>query len=113
MTEEKISMLNQMKIKRIHFAWDNYEFDTYNKLKEFRSKLNFKKQKLGVYVLTNFNTTFEQDLERIYKLKELEYDPYVMIFEKWKCNKEYKRLQRWVNNRIIFRSCDKFEDFRD
>ncbi|EGT5044467.1 radical SAM protein [Clostridioides difficile] len=112
MTEEKASMLNQMKIKRIHFAWDNYEFDTYNKLKEFRSKLNFKKQKLGVYVLTNFNTTFEQDLERIYKLKELEYDPYVMIFEKWKCSREYKKLQRWVNNRIIFRSCNRFEDFR-
>ncbi|MGO1044474.1 radical SAM protein [Clostridioides difficile] len=113
MTEDKANMLNQMKIKRIHFAWDNYEFDTYNKLKEFRSKLNFKKQKLGVYVLTNFNTTFEQDLERIYKLKELEYDPYVMIYEKWECDRDYKRLQRWVNNRIIFRSCDKFEDFRD
>ncbi|EOE7131194.1 radical SAM protein [Clostridioides difficile] len=92
MTEKKAEMINKIKIKRIHFAWDNYEFNTYNKLKEFRSKLNFKKQKLGVYVLTNFNTTFEQDLERIYKLKELEYDPYVMIFEKWKCHHEYRRL---------------------
>ncbi|EGT4520409.1 TPA: radical SAM protein [Clostridioides difficile] len=112
MTEKKAEMINKIKIKRIHFAWDNYEFNTYNKLKEFRSKLNFKKQKLGVYVLTNFNTTFEQDLERIYKLKELEYDPYVMIFEKWKCHHEYRRLQRWVNNKIIFRSVDKFEDYK-
>ncbi|HCQ5685939.1 TPA: radical SAM protein [Clostridioides difficile] len=112
MTEKKAEMINKIKIKRIHFAWDNYEFNTYNKLKEFRSKLNFKKQKLGVYVLTNFNTTFEQDLERIYRLKELEYDPYVMIFEKWKCHHEYRRLQRWVNNKIIFRSVDKFEDYK-
>ncbi|EGT4750360.1 radical SAM protein [Clostridioides difficile] len=112
MTEKKAEMINKIKIKRIHFAWDNYEFNTYNKLKEFRSKLNFKKQKLGVYVLTNFNTTFEQDLERIYKLKELEYDPYVMIFEKWKCHHEYRRLQRWVNNKIIFRSVDRFEDYK-
>ncbi|HBG0376258.1 TPA: radical SAM protein [Clostridioides difficile] len=112
MTEKKAEMINRIKIKRIHFAWDNYEFNTYDKLKEFRGKLNFKKQKLGVYVLTNFNTTFEQDLERIYKLKELEYDPYVMIFEKWKCHHEYRRLQRWVNNKIIFRSVDKFEDYK-
>ncbi|HFL2583659.1 TPA: radical SAM protein [Clostridioides difficile] len=112
MTEKKAEMINRIKIKRIHFAWDNYEFNTYDKLKEFRSKLNFKKQKLGVYVLTNFNTTFEEDLERVYKLKELEYDPYVMIFEKWKCHHEYRRLQRWVNNKIIFRSVDKFEDYK-
>lgn len=112
MTEKKAEMINRIKIKRIHFAWDNYEFNTYDKLKEFRSKLNFKKQKLGVYVLTNFNTTFEQDLERIYKLKELDYDPYIMIFEKWKCHHEYRRLQRWVNNKIIFRSVDKFEDYK-
>ncbi|MCC0686188.1 radical SAM protein [Clostridioides sp. ZZV14-6345] len=112
MTEKKAEMINKIKIKRIHFAWDNYEFNTYDKLKEFRGKLNFKKQKLGVYVLTNFNTTFEQDLERIYKLKELEYDPYIMIFEKWKCHHEYRRLQRWVNNKIIFRSVDKFEDYK-
>ncbi|UWD47127.1 radical SAM protein [Clostridioides difficile] len=112
MTEKKAEMINRIKIKRIHFAWDNYEFNTYDKLKEFRSKLNFKKQKLGVYVLTNFNTTFEEDLERVYKLKELDYDPYVMIFEKWKCHHEYRRLQRWVNNKIIFRSVDKFEDYK-
>ncbi|MCZ1090825.1 radical SAM protein [Clostridioides difficile] len=112
MTEKKAEMINRIKIKRIHFAWDNYEFNTYDKLKEFRSKLNFKKQKLGVYVLTNFNTTFEEDLERVYKLKELDYDPYVMIFEKWKCHHEYRRLQRWVNNKIIFRSVDKFKDYK-
>lgn len=112
MTEKKAEMINKIKIKRIHFAWDNYEFNTYDKLKEFRSKLNFKKQKLGVYVLTNFNTTFEEDLERVYKLKELDYDPYIMIFEKWKCHHEYRRLQRWVNNKIIFRSVDRFEDYK-
>lgn len=112
MTKEKAEMINLMKIKMIHFAWDNYEFKTYEKLKEMRPYLKFNMRKLRVYVLTNFNTTIEQDLERIYKLKELEYDPYVMIYEKWKASKEIKRLQRWVNNKYIFRSCDKFEDYR-
>lgn len=114
MTEEKAEMLNQLKIKMIHFAWDNYEFRTYEKLKEFRPLLKYDMRKLRVYVLVNFNTTIEQDLDRIYKLKELGYDPYVMIFEKEKLKKghELKKLQRWVNSKLIFRSCDNFEDYK-
>lgn len=112
MTDEKVNMLNQIKLKMIHFAWDNYEFSTYEKLKRFRPKLKFNGRKLGVYVLANFNTTMEQDLERIYKLKELDYDPYVMIYEKWKAPRKIRRMQRWVNNKFIFRSCDKFEDYK-
>ncbi len=111
MTDEKAYMINQLKIKMLHFAWDNYEFRTYDKLKEFRSLLNFNFRKLRVYVLTNFNTTFEQDLERIEKLKELDYDPYVMIYEKETAPKQIKQLQRWVNNKFIFRTCEKFEDY--
>lgn len=112
MTDEKANMINQLKVKMLHFAWDNYEFKTYDKLKEFRSHLDFDFRKLRVYVLTNFNTAFEQDLERIEKLKELGYDPYVMIYEKETAPKQIKRLARWVNNKFIFRTCDKFEDYQ-
>jgi hypothetical protein len=114
MTEEKAYMINQLKIKMIHFAWDNYEFKTYEKLKEFRPLLNFNSRKLRTYVLVNFNTKIEQDLERIYKLKELDYDPYVMIFDKDKLPRGHKlkKMQRWVNNKFIWRVCDKFEDYQ-
>lgn len=114
MTNKKVEMINKLKIKMIHFAWDNYEFNTYEKLKEFRPLLDYDFRKLRVYVLTNFNTTHEQDLERVYKLKELGYDPYIMIYEKEKLPRKHitKRLQRWVNSKWIFRSCDKFEDYK-
>lgn len=112
MTDKKADLLNQMKLKMLHFAWDNYEFSTYEKLKYFRPLLNFNERKLQVYVLTNFNTTIEEDLERIYKLKELKYVPYVMIYDKPKAPKQIKRLQRWVNNKFIFRSCERFEDYK-
>ena len=112
MTEEKAEMINKLKVKLIHFAWDNYEFETYEKLKKYRPLLKFNGRKLRVYVLVNFNTTLEQDLDRIYKLKELDYDPYVMIYEKWNAPKEIRRLQRWVNNKFIFRSCERFEDYK-
>jgi len=111
MTEEKAFMINQLKIKMLHFAWDNYEFSTYEKLKEFRPMLKFDFRRLRVYVLTNFNTTHEQDLERVYKLKELGYDPYIMIYDKYNAPIQTRYLQRWVNNKIIFRTCDKFEEY--
>lgn len=112
MTDEKAYLINQLKIKMIHFAWDNYEFKTYEKLKTFRPKLNFDGRRLRVYVLVNYNTTIDQDLERIYKLRELDYDPYVMIYEKWQSPKRIREMQRWVNNKFIFRSCKKFEDYK-
>lgn len=112
MTKEKAEMINKLKIKMLHFAWDNYEFSTYERLKEFRPLLKFDSRRLRVYVLTNFNTSFEQDLDRVYKLRELGYDPYITIFEKWNAQREIKRLQRWVNSKFIFRSCDRFEDYK-
>ncbi len=112
MTKEKAEMINKLKIKMLHFAWDNYEFSTYERLKEFRPLLKFDSRRLRVYVLTNFNTSFEQDLDRVYKLRELGYDPYITIFEKWNAPRKIKRLQRWVNSKFIFRSCDRFEDYK-
>lgn len=111
MTDEKANLLNRMKVKMLHFAWDNYEFSTYEKLKKYRPLFKYDSRKLKVYVLTNFNTTIEQDLERIYKLRELDYDPDVRIYEKWNAPKQIKQMQRWVNNRFIWRSCERFEDY--
>lgn len=100
-----------VKVKRIHFAWDNPEQDLRPYFAAFREKCDLPCWKLGVYVLTNYNSTHEQDLERVYALRELGYDPYVMIFEKETAPRETRLLQRWVNNRIVFKSCQRFEDF--
>lgn len=100
-----------VKVKRIHFAWDNPEQDLRPHFAAFREKCDLPCWKLGVYVLTNYNSTHEQDLERVYALRELGYDPYVMIFEKETAPRETRLLQRWVNNRIVFKSCQRFEDF--
>ena len=112
MTDEKANLLNRMKVKMLHFAWDNYEFSTYEKLKKYRPLFKYDSRKLKVYVLTNFNTTIEQDLERIYKLRELDYDPYIMIYKKWNAPKKIKQMARWVNNKFIWRSCERFEDYK-
>lgn len=112
LTDKNADQLNHMKIKMIHMAWDNYEMKTYEKLKAVRPLIHKDHRKLMVFVLTNFNTTLEQDLERIYKLRELDYDPYVMIYDKPHAPRIIKQLQRWCNNKWIFRSCESFEDYR-
>ena len=68
-------------------------------------------RQLRVYVLTNFNTTHEQDLERIYKLKEIDYDPFVMIYDMKNASKKTLDIGRWCRNKYIFRAVDNFEDY--
>ena len=57
-----------------------------------------------VYDLTNYNTTMDENLFRIYTLRELGFDPYVMIYDKPSAPREIRLLQRWCNNRQIFRA---------
>lgn len=115
MTEERARMIKKIKTKNIHFAWDRYEDKEkiLPKLRMFKELTGYGYWQLTVYMLCNFNTTFEQDLERVYTLRDLGYNPYVMLYDKEHIPKGHrlKHLQRWVNNRIIFRSCEKFEDF--
>ena len=83
------------------------------KFEAFKEITGWDKRKLPVYVLCNFNTTHEQDLERIYTLRELGFWPYVMIYEKDKLPKGHitRRMQRWVNMRAVFEQTPRFEDY--
>ena len=117
MTEEKANYIKQMKIKQIHFAWDRYEDKgiIIPKFQMFKEITNWDRRKMSVYVLTNFNTTFEQDLERVYTLRDLGYWPYIMIFDKQntKPTDSVRRLQRWVNMRATFESVKSLRIIQD
>lgn len=103
-------------MKGIHFAWDRYEDGEHilPKLKMFAEigKKNHHSHNAIVYVLTNHGTTLEQDLERIYRLRELGYWAYVMIYDKAHAPRVYRDLQRWCNSRWIFARCPRFEDYK-
>lgn len=111
-TKEKIEMLNKIKIKRIHMAWDNPHQDLTKDFERF-TKYYSRKSESGkvVYVLTNYNSTVEQDLHRINTLRKLKYDPYVMIYDKEHADQVHRDIARWVNNRLIWRKCKRFEDY--
>lgn len=107
-----IEDLNHMKIKRVHFAWDNPKDDLEGKFRNFAEKYKKKGHCKTVYCLTNFGSTMEENLYRIYTLRDMGYDPYVMIYNKPDAPKEIRRLQRWCNNKIIFKSVKRFEDYK-
>lgn len=115
MTEEKGEMIKKLRVSAVHFAWDRYEDKEMivPKFKEFKEITGWRARKTSVYVLTNFNTTIEQDIERIYILRDLDYDPYVMVYnrEATKGGDPVRLLQRWVNNKIIFKAVRHFEDY--
>lgn len=112
--DDDISDINAMKIKDVHFAWDNPNDDLYERFANYTLKAKHKPHgSFGtVYVLTNFNSTMKENLYRIYTLRDLGFNPYVMIYDKAHAPKEIRDLQRWCNNRVIFRSCSRFEDYK-
>lgn len=114
MTPEKIEMLNRIRTKMFHFAWDRYQ-DKDAILPKFRMFAELSRMKslknAIVYTLVNFDTTPEQDLERIYTLRDMGYWPYITVYDKEHCTPFHKRLARWVNNRFVFAKCKRFEDY--
>lgn len=115
MTPEKIRYIKQMKIKTIHFAWDRYQDKeiVVPKLKEFKHETGWNRRKMIVYILCNFDTTFEQDIERVMTCREIGVYPYIMLYQKDKIPRGHilKKLQRWVNSRWVWESCDSFDDY--
>lgn len=104
--------INHMRIKDLHFAWDNPKDDLEGKFREFAKGFKRKTNIGMVYCLTNYNSTMEQNLYRIYTLRDLGFDPYVMVYDKPNAPQEIKDLQRWCNNKIIFKTVKRFEDYR-
>ena len=111
-TDELAKMICQCNIKMVHFAFDLMK----NKKQIVRGLEIFKKyfkksnRTMIVYILTNFNTTIKEDLYRLHKVEELGYTPDIRIHNKPSAPQILKDLQRWCNNRFIYRSC-KFEDY--
>jgi len=115
MTTEKAEAIAEIKTEMIHFAWDRYKDGEMilPKFEEFKrlTKLNY--HKLMVYVLCNFDSTIEEDLSRIYLLRDMGYDPFVMICDKEHLPRGHKlhAIARWVNNKMAFHAIERFEDY--
>lgn len=115
LTPEKVKLICQIKIKAIHFAWDDYKQKD-KVLKGLQCFAENCKNKIStyhaqVYCLVNFDTTHEQDLERVYTLRDMGFEPYIMVYDKEHADPFYKSLQRWVNMRAIFNTIKTFDEY--
>ncbi len=87
------------KAKRLYVAWDNV-----NEEEKIMSGLRMlfdagiKPYHIMCYMLTCFNSTFEEDMYRFIKLRGLGIDPFVMRFNH-KGKKRDIEFARWVNRR--------------
>lgn len=115
LTERNIEALNRVKTKSVSFAWDRIadEQEVLSGLRLYQKYGKIKSDRLrSVYVMVNFNTSLEQDLYRIYTLRDLGFGPYIMVYDKPNAPDVMRRLQRWVNMKAIFHKIERFEDYK-
>ena len=90
----------RFKRRTLHFAFDTMKVERAVKrgIKTL-GNAGIKPYRIMVYVLTEYDTTLEQDLHRVQVLKDLGVIPFVMRFDRQRQNKEMTRFSRWVNRR--------------
>lgn len=112
--EDNLGILKNINIKMLHFAFDFMKFE-----KQIIRGLSLAKEKLDitdrnaiVYILTNYDTTIEEDLYRIQKIREIGFAPDIRIYRKETLPHPHilRDLQRWANNKFVYRSCE-FMDY--
>ena len=95
MNRDNVSLLNRVRIKAVHFAWDNPDEDLTGYFQRFLDLTAIKSSRQRrVYVLTNYGSTHEQDLYRVNTLRAMGFDPYVMIYERPTAPPVTRHLQR-------------------
>jgi hypothetical protein len=95
------------KYRQVHFAWDQFSQGTERLIDQGIDRCfqaGIKSWQMAFYVLIGFNTSHEEDLYRVIKLRDLGCDPYVMPFDK--SDPYQKNFARYVNHRAIFHSIE-------
>lgn len=90
--------------KYLSFAWDRYH-DGKLIMKGIKicNDAGIPNKHMQFFILIGFDTTPEQDLERIMKLKDLGCMPFVMPYNK--SDAYQAAMARYVNHRATFKSC--------
>lgn len=112
--EQNLEILKQINISMLHFAFDFMKFEKQivRGLSLAKEKLQISDRNAIVYMLTNYDTTIEEDLYRIKKIRGIGFAPDVRIYRKETLPHPHilRDLQRWANNRFLYRSCE-FMDY--
>ena len=107
--EDIAKALSEVKhLRSLHYAWDLMGFEK-QVMEGIKTLSKFiKPYRHMCFMLVGFNTSFEEDMYRFRKLREMKVDPFVMIYNEGK-DKRLRHFARWVNSRI-YKSC-KWEEY--
>ena len=92
--------------KQLKIAWDNPGYDLTDKIRNLTHYVGT--SKVMCYVLIGHDSTLEQDLLRIERLRILKVSPYVMCMNRK--DRHQKKFQNWVNGHAYWNV--KWEDFK-
>lgn len=111
-TDEIAVLINNIRADCFHFAFDFMKNETaiIKGLQTFKKVCKKHISRLTVYMLTNYDTTIDEDLYRVKVIESCGYTPDVRIYRKPSAPQILKDLQRWCNNRYIHGSCE-FMDY--
>lgn len=99
-TPEIAQALSEVKhLRSLHYSWDLIEFEQMVMEGIKVLSRSIKRWRHMCYILTCFNTTFEEDMYRFRKLDEIGIKPYVMPYNKCYPTKRHHCFAGWVNSR--------------
>lgn len=113
MTDEVAYIIKDVRTKLVHFAWDRMKDEKIivPKLKRFKEITNIDYRKAAVYVLTNFESSIEEDLYRIQVLRDMGYKPFIMVYDKCHASFEHRDIANYVNSPQIFWMVPSYKDY--
>jgi hypothetical protein len=100
LTPEIAKALSDVKhLRSIHYAWDLMSFERQVLSGISLLSKNVKKWRQMCFMLTGFDTIFEEDMYRFNRLIEIGVKPYVMPYNKKFKDKRHFYFTGWVNSR--------------
>jgi len=105
--DQNAELLSKLRVKRYRFAWDNRK-DEKKILEGIQILKDHNITHSLFYILVGYDSTKEDDLYRLNKLKELDQRAYVMRYRK---NRFYNDLSAWANQQNFFMKFN-FDQFR-
>lgn len=110
LTPEIAKALSEVKhLRSIHYAWDLMTFEKQVMVGIKVLSKHVKLYKHLCFILTGYNTSFEEDMYRFQKLNEMGIRPYVMPYNKHYPSVKHHCFASWINGRY-HTVCD-FEKF--
>lgn len=113
LNEEHAALLSKVRVGRSghhHFAWDNPGDEEAVRRGVALLAKYMPLRRIIFYVLVGFNTTQEEDEHRVYVLRDLGVQPFVMPYNRK--DPYQRRFARYVNRKPIFMTTPRFEQYQ-